>query len=1064
MRRTAIMVVAFLLVLCCLAALAGGLAYYFYVPAVEARPVVLISSPSYGEQVQVGEMVTIQAIARDEAAGVVRIELWVNGQLEESHSSTIPGGITPFPLLANWQPVSPGTHTLIVRAFNGEGARAQASVNLDAVELADGDEDGVADEADLCPDEAGVEDADGCPDEDRDGIPDATDACPDEAGLPESDGCAAPSDEDGDGDGMLDRGDACPDQPGPPAAGGCPDRDGDGVVDAEDLCPAQPGQPEHDGCVVTGDSDGDGVTDTADACPEESGLAEHDGCPDFDGDAVPDGDDACPDEWGPIEHDGCPDNDLDGTADGDDVRPDDPEVGDDFGGMDADVPDSDGDGIPDEFDDCPEEEGLLEHDGCPAADVADADGDGTTDTEEPSGFGPVEWHIQPLWPTDEPFEAGPQVEFQALEFEIFEDYSRVYCYAALGHAAEERFPEDDHEYFSPGEERHFNIDEHLGRRFALLAEDEPLRVYAECYALVGILGQQTLVDLGSFENFHDHPDWDGQMIEVFSDPGVEGDYFRVQYRICEGSCEEALFAAPVLRSITRGPTGEGPFVLSWDWDGDDDLVSGFKVYVNGNFWRSVGPDRSSLDISELSPACSERLEFEVTVFSGATAVPDEESPPSNSEVWEGRGCHRSVRVTFQTLETSGMSRRGGPISGTFRANDETLLPDWRSDPPSFDSTDDTERYLEPGRTYDLGGLFDAIETEAASCVAYTCTDNYAPLVTSVEVELGPHDSLTYGGRIFDDDGHMLFDGWDTILPGQIVPGPYYIVDRGIQLTVLVDVLVGPEAGDRPDLVISDITLHSGSNQLRIDVFNRAAFLEGETLTIRAERLDGELLDTNTWSNVSIAPGEHHLLGTDLVLDSFPIYDLRLILDPENTIEETEEGELNNVYETPVLMRVEFEELAAYPCESFLSTDSEHWFLVWAGYGPSRREATWAAQARRYPYSGTATMDTYRDTSGDDPDWWAHWYPSEEEPARFVVEFEMPADENLYIMASGYENDFFGDDFLGQIYAEYSPADNYGHRPDERYGGQSPNQGCDEGEPISWDYFGMEAWWRITKMH
>jgi len=1061
MRRAVIIVVALLLVLCCLAAVAGGVAYFYYVPAVEARPVVFISSPTYGGQAEVGESIIVQAVARDERAGVVRIELWVDGGLEEAQRSIIPGGITPFPLLANWRPLSPGTHTVIVRAINAEGARSQASVNMEAVELADLDGDGVADEADLCPDEAGAESADGCPDRDSDGIPDATDACPDEAGLPEADGCPSPSESDVDGDGILDGGDACPEEAGPSATGGCPDRDGDGVPNAEDACPAQAGLPEHDGCTVSGDSDGDGVTDSADACPEEWGLPELDGCPDRDGDAVPDGDDACPDQWGLPGFDGCPDTDLDGTADQDDVRPDDPEIGDDFGGIGGDAPDSDRDSIPDEFDECPEEEGLVEHDGCPPPDVDDTDGDGTDDTDEPSGSGPLDWDLEPFWPPDEPIEAGPMVEFQALEFEIFEDYGRVYCYAALGHGAEERFPEDDHEYFSPGDERHFNIDEHLGRRFVALGEDEPLRVYADCYALVGILGQQTLVDLGSFESFHDQVDWDGHMIEVFSDPGREGDYFRVQYRICDGSCEEALFSAPLLAPVGLGYGDEGPFTLRWRWDGDEDRITGFKIYVNGSFWRSVGPDSNSLDISELAPACSERLEFQVTVYSGSTGVPDHESPPSNREAWEGRGCQRTVRVTFQSLETSGMSRRAGPISGTFSANDETLLPDWRSDPPTFDSTDDTERYLDPGYTYDLAGLFAAIETEAASCVAYSCTDNYAPQVTHVEVELGPHDSLTYGGRIFGGDG-MIFDGWDTILPGQIIPGPHSVVDRGIELTVLIDVLVGPEAGDSPDLVISDITLDPGTNQLRVEVFNRAAFLENETVTFRAERLDGEFLDTVTWPNVSIAPGESQLLRTALVFDSLPIYDLRLILDPENTIEETEEGELNNIYETPVLMRVEFTELAAYPCET-TGVDSEQWFLLFAGYGPSLREVQWVGGARRYPYSGTAWLDLYLDAGGEDPDWWAHWHPSEEEPARFVVEFEMPPDENLYIMATGYEDDFWDDDFLGRIDAEYGPDVNYGHS-DEIHREQSPNQGCDEAAPISWDYFGMELWWRITRVH
>jgi hypothetical protein len=1057
MKRIAAIVVAFLLVLCGLAAVIGGLAYYFGVPAVKARPVVLISSPDYGEQVEVGQSVIVQAVARDET-GVVRLELWVDGQLLESQGSPLPEGLNPFPLLASWQPLSPGTHTLIVRAFNGENTRAQGSVNVEAIALTDGDGDGVADEADLCPDEAGAEDAKGCPDRDRDGIPDAEDACPEEAGLPQGDGCPAPSEQDRDGDGLLDAADSCPDEPGPPRVDGCPDADGDGVADAGDACPAEPGLATHDGCMVPGDLDGDGVSDGDEACPEEPGLPELDGCPDFDGDAIPDGNDACPDEWGQRE-DGCPE---------------DPGAGGDFGGIDADAPDSDGDGIPDESDGCPEEEGLLEDDGCPPADPQDTDGDGTADTDEPPGGG-LEWNLEPFLPGNEPIEAGPQVEFQALEFEVFDEYDRVYCYASLADGPEERYPESADQYFSPGEERYWNIDEHLGRRFVFPAEGEPLRVHAHCYALTGIPGQGPLVDLGFIEESH-APPWEGQVIEVFSTPGPEGGYFRVEYRLCEGSCEEALFSPPRLRPITLGP--HSPFgprertaMLQWDWDGDEAQISGFRVYVNGTFVRAVGTDRRlsavfggyyEHEISDLWPTCGETLEFEVTAYRGPADVPEAESPPSNSRVWEAEACQRTVRVTFQSLETPGLAGRKGPIKGTFTANDQTLFPAWRGMPPTFVATDDPQTYLEPGHTYDLAQLFEDIETHAASHVGYS-GDNLAPDVNFLQVELGPHDTLTFSGSIWDDSENRVFFGSESIRPGEIVPGAHSVMDQGIELVVLIDVLVGPEAGDQPDLVISDITLEPSSNQLQIDVFNRAAVLQNQTITIRAERLDGELLDTISWPNESIASGAHQLLGTTLVLDSFPIYDLRLILDPDNTIEETEEGELNNVYQTPVLMRIELTELAAYPCESFLATTSDHWFLFWVGHGPSRREIQWVVDRRRYPSLGTLELDTYKDTTGDDPDWFAHWYPSEDQPDRFIVEFEMPADENLYVQASGYEDDVGADDMLGHVLGEYGPDVNYGRR-DDIYRYESPNQGCDEGAPVGWDYFGFHAWWRITRVH
>ncbi len=80
----------------------------------------------------------------------------------------------------------------------------------------------------------------------------------------------APS--DGDEDGVIDAEDACPDR----AAGtldldrdGCPDdSDGDGVVDDEDACPmdnASAADSDGDGCLD--DSDNDGVQDPFDGCP-----------------------------------------------------------------------------------------------------------------------------------------------------------------------------------------------------------------------------------------------------------------------------------------------------------------------------------------------------------------------------------------------------------------------------------------------------------------------------------------------------------------------------------------------------------------------------------------------------------------------------------------------------------------------------------------------------------------------------------------------------------------------------------------------------------------------------
>jgi outer membrane protein OmpA-like peptidoglycan-associated protein len=123
---------------------------------------------------------------------------------------------------------------------------------------------------------------------------------------------------DADGDGVVDESDKCPAEAGPGAADGCPppppplvsaDQDGDGVADSDDKCVDKPedkdGHEDGDGCPDL-DDDGDGVPDATDACPKLAGKEATKGCPDQDGDGVADPDDACPSVAGRPENKGCP--------------------------------------------------------------------------------------------------------------------------------------------------------------------------------------------------------------------------------------------------------------------------------------------------------------------------------------------------------------------------------------------------------------------------------------------------------------------------------------------------------------------------------------------------------------------------------------------------------------------------------------------------------------------------------------------------------------------------------------------------------------------------------------
>jgi OOP family OmpA-OmpF porin len=137
----------------------------------------------------------------------------------------------------------------------------------------DTDGDGIYDQNDACPEEAGLAIFNGCPDSDNDGIQDSKDDCPNTAGLAEFNGCP-----DSDGDGVMDKDDKCPTVAGLKALMGCPDADGDGVADGDDNCPDIAGPAANNGCPWP-DSDGDSILDKDDKCPNEAGTVANNGCP-----------------------------------------------------------------------------------------------------------------------------------------------------------------------------------------------------------------------------------------------------------------------------------------------------------------------------------------------------------------------------------------------------------------------------------------------------------------------------------------------------------------------------------------------------------------------------------------------------------------------------------------------------------------------------------------------------------------------------------------------------------------------------------------------------------------
>jgi hypothetical protein len=679
-----------------LAAAAAFGGYTFLAPGGRSTPLVLIHAPQNGEHLLAGQPITVQAVANDPRK-VVRVELWADGQLLDSQASNVPGGISSFPLLADWEPASAGGHTIMVRAFNSAGARDHSTISVSVV--ADRDGDGVADEADTCPDQPGLDISGGCPDRDVDGTPDSADACPDTAGLPEADGCAAAGEGDRDGDGSPDAADVCPDTPGSSLSEGCPDADGDFVPDSRDACVGEAGPAGSDGCPTAGDADGDGVPDSGDVCPAEWGLAEHGGCPEV------------------LASSG------DGVVLGTGMR------------------DSDGDGASDDVDPCPAEAGSPENGYCPPPEAGPGSSDGGPDLSD-------------ILPGGETISA--LVEFEALHFEVSEEYGEVWCYAQLADGDMERYD------FAPSGERQWDIAQVLGGENSVhlgLAEGEPVGVFVECFGSVDPADMPAY--LGSTTRQHVSEEWDGHVIAMDSVGGDGGRSFQVRYHLCASSCDETALQSPI---ITGYVASADRIHLDWEWEGDRSVISGFKLYLNGNLVQAFPRDVS--DVTWLPPdlACVDSWELYLTAFSGPVVEPaDIESPPGNSVVWEDLPCQERIRVTFQTLnlhhppaDDGGFAP--GPLYGGFAVSAGAGMENLRFDgnhclPLPFPPHEICLGLRLGAGTHSIQGLFDEIRSSPDACYAEPClgVPFSAPATDTITISANPGDEITIAAHIRDAD-------------------------------------------------------------------------------------------------------------------------------------------------------------------------------------------------------------------------------------------------------------------------------------------------------------------------
>ena len=233
-------------------------------------------------------------------------------------------------IVVNSPPAGSVAESVNLSLWGADGTETELNISFLFISSDDVDMDGVLNDQDDCPNQAGTSTVDfiGCPDTDGDGYSDTGDVFPNNSGEWM----------DSDGDGVGDNSDVFPTD-----VTESMDSDGDGVGDNSDAFPYDANE--------TADSDSDGVGDNSDVFPLD--YFEY---RDSDGDGVGDNGDAFP-----FDANESMDSDGDGVGDNADAFPNDA----------SETMDTDGDGIGDNADQYPLIDNFLDSDGDTVVDLLD---------------------------------------------------------------------------------------------------------------------------------------------------------------------------------------------------------------------------------------------------------------------------------------------------------------------------------------------------------------------------------------------------------------------------------------------------------------------------------------------------------------------------------------------------------------------------------------------------------------------------------------------------------------------------------------------------------------------
>lgn len=438
-------------------------------------------------------------------------------------------------------------------------------------------------------------------------------------------------------------------------------------------------------------------------------------------------------------------------------------------------------------------------------------------------------------------------------------------------------------------------------------DNEPLPFEITCVGVTG--GGTQALDLGRLEFTIPPEDWNGTPRSAGA-AGADGS-FEFQYRV--NGVGDRPRNVPMYLDVDMTPPinarlDDRRISLRWDYNPreDEDSIDGFRIYLNGNLQWVEPPNslEAGLPYEWFNPPCGTRYTFLVTAFRYGFPDGPESMPALAFVETPAENCTREIQINFVTLETFDLGGDGryedrhgdiGPPYGYFFANERQITFDARPSGGGGGSLD-MPNGLTHNSTYDLMSM------SADPTWGYNGMSS-----TIVDVPQG--GSFEFGFHIMDQDTGRCNDSGDRGCDDLICEGfstiyndtSYGELDQFHEGTLTsengrcrVSYIFGPAFGSPvgtgvegweplPWISLEELEIDEASGQMLIHVRNTGtATWPWRDLTLQLQNRDGEVLQSNTWTEYVLEPGQRDVLefpGLRLAA----LFDACVLVDPQDAV-------------------------------------------------------------------------------------------------------------------------------------------------------------------------------------